>query len=84
MRQFAEVSISPWRLPYGANPQNATGARQSYSMSPTPPQPVYRRVVLPPPPIFYHPDVEQVVDDSSEDDADAGMYKLKETGHETN
>lgn len=75
MRQFANISYSPWANPY-TGPTN-TG-KDFYGSSGPSPQPVYRRIVLPPAPIFYHPGVEQVIDEDSDDDDDdeAGMYKL--------
>lgn len=67
MRQFAQVSISPWANPYNG----ATGTGQNYYTSSAPKQPVYRRIAAPPAPIFFHPDVEQVVGESDKED---GMY----------
>jgi len=71
MRQFANVSYSPWAYPYSA-PTN-TG-KDFYGTSSTPQQPAYRRIVLPPAPIFYHPGVEQVIGDSDDDESEAGTY----------
>ena len=65
MRQFANVSISPWANPYNG----ATNTGKNYYTSSVPQQPIYRRIVAPPPPIFFHPGVEQVIDDDDE----AGM-----------
>lgn len=69
MRQFPNVSISPWRLPYATGgatgATGATGGKNFYSNLNSPPQPLYRR---PPPPVFYHPGVEQVVGESDDDD----------------
>lgn len=67
MRQFANVSISPWATsPYSSGP----GAAKSIyaAPAPTPQQHMYRRIVLPPAPVFYHPQVEQVVGEDSDDD----------------
>jgi hypothetical protein len=74
MRQFANVSISPWAInPYGAStPQTPqTAQKNPYQVSTYPPQPIYRRIVLPPAPVFYHPDVEQVIEANDHVD-DAG------------
>jgi hypothetical protein len=67
MRQFTEVSISPWANPFNG----AVGTGQNYYTSSAPKQPVFRRLVAPPAPKFFHPGVEQVADDS---DDEAGMY----------
>lgn len=71
MRQFANVSISPWANPYNGTP---TKPGQSYYTAATSP-PVhtgYSRIVLPPAPVFLHPGVEQVIGEDSDDDQ-AGM-----------
>jgi hypothetical protein len=65
-RQFANVSISPWRNPYNG----AIGTGQNYYTSTVPKQPVLRRLELPPAKFIY-PGVEQVIDES--DDEEAGM-----------
>ena len=67
MRQFTQVSISPWANPFNG----ATGTGQNYYTSSAPKQPTYRRMVAPPAPIFFHPEVEQVVGESDNED---GMY----------
>ncbi|KAH7383944.1 hypothetical protein BKA66DRAFT_89190 [Pyrenochaeta sp. MPI-SDFR-AT-0127] len=65
MRQFAQVSISPWANPYtGA----AAAPGKSFYATTTPQPLAYRRIVLPPDPIFYHPDIEQVKGEDSDDD----------------
>jgi hypothetical protein len=69
MRQFANISYSPWANPYTGP---ASTGKDFYG-APSPPQPVYRRIVLPPAPTFYHPGIEQVIEDSSDDDSEAGM-----------
>jgi hypothetical protein len=71
MRQFANVSISPWANPYSGAATNT--AKNFYATAAATPQkqPVYRRIVAPPP-IFYNTGVEQVIDDES-DDGQAGM-----------
>jgi hypothetical protein len=65
MRQFTEVSISPWQNPYNG----AIGTGQKYYTSGAPKHPVYRYPVAPPPPKFFHPGIEQVIDD------EAGTYR---------
>jgi hypothetical protein len=67
MRQFTQVSISPWANPYNG----ATGTGQKYYTASAPKQPMYRRTVALPAPKFFYPGVEQVVADSDEE---AGMY----------
>lgn len=69
MRQFANVSYSPWANPYTSGPN---AGKNIYAAPPQ--QPVFRRVVtLPPEPVFYHPEVEHVVDEESDDDSQEGM-----------
>lgn len=65
MRQFATVSYSPWANPYSSGPN---AGKNIYAAPASPPQPVYRRIVLPAAPTFYHPGVEQVVGEESDDD----------------
>ena len=48
MRQFADVSISPWANPYSAN---GTNTGKNFYVTASLPQPLYRRVVLPPAPV---------------------------------
>lgn len=76
MRQFTNVSISPWSNPYGSPAINNGQNFYAAPTAPQPPLPLLRRIPPPPPATFSHPDVEQAIDDeSSEDDQDdqAGM-----------
>lgn len=75
MRQFANVSYSPWANPYASSLKpGQTYSGQSYYQTPgTAQQPTYRRIVLPPAPVFYHPGIEQVIEPSDDED-NAGMY----------
>ena len=70
MRQFADVSISPWANPY-SNSDSNTG-RNFYATATVPqPQTLYRRVVLPDP--LTVPDASaqyRVHDDEDEDEDD--------------
>jgi hypothetical protein len=65
MRQFATVSISPWRL---ENPYNGTvnTGQNYYTAASSAKQLDYRRIVALPAPQFYHPGVQQVADDSED------------------
>jgi hypothetical protein len=67
MRQFTQVSISPWANPYNG----AIGTGQNYYTSSAPKKPVYQRLVTLPQAHFSHPEIEQVDDDN---DDEAGMY----------
>src|SRR5690606_22391859 len=71
-RQFANISYSPWRDPYGS----AIPGMSPYMVSAPTPQSTYTRIVLPPAPVFFHPGVEQVIEPSDDDDEDddAGAY----------
>jgi hypothetical protein len=64
-RQFANVSISPWANPYNG----AVGTGHNYYTSAVA-KPVFRRLAVPPTK-FSYPGVQQVIDDS--DDEEAGM-----------
>ena len=64
MRQFQNISISPWANPY--NGDAAASTAKSYyapATAPQPYQPLLRR-----PPTFFHPDVVQVVDEEGGSD----------------
>jgi hypothetical protein len=75
MRQFDNVSISPWANPY-AGPNTNTG-KNFYATAPQPPaQPLYRRVVAPPPK-FSYTGVAHVIDDKRTDDDQAGMLGIR-------
>lgn len=70
MRQFDTVSISPWANPFNG----AIGTGQNYYTA-TLPKPVYRRIVAPVAPKFSYPGVEQVIDDSDDNDDEAGRCR---------
>lgn len=67
MRQFTTVSFSPWADPYA-------NRKPLYSAAPdAAPAATYRRIILPTPtaPVFFHPGIEQIVDSSDDEDAEA-------------
>jgi hypothetical protein len=71
MRQFENVSISPWANPYS---NGGTNTGKNFYATATAPmaQPVYRRVV-PPTQKFSYTGVAPVVDEKSSDGDQAGM-----------
>ena len=71
MRQFTNVSISPWANPYTGTVESA---KPSY-YQPPPAAPLYRRVVVPAAPVFFHPEVEQLIGPEDEE-MQPGMYTM--------
>jgi len=68
MRQFQNVSISPWANPYSADATASAGkGYHAPATAPQPYQPLLRR-----PPTFFHPDVVQIADEEG-NGAKAGM-----------
>jgi hypothetical protein len=74
MRQFDNVSISPWANPYASAGTN-TGKNFYATATQPQAQPVYRRVVAPTPK-FSYTGVAQVIDDKSSHDDQAGMLGI--------
>ena len=74
MRQFANVSISPWANPYSGTATNPGKSFYATAVSPQP-QIAYRRIVAPPAPTFSYAGVKQVVGEESDngDHGQAGM-----------
>jgi hypothetical protein len=71
MRQFPNVSYSPWANPYTGAVESG---RPAYYQPPAA-APLYRRVVAPTPPVFFHRGIEQLNDPHDEETL-PGVYTM--------